>query len=239
MAKKPKSPKDVFAEFTHDIKQAFAEDVVGIHLYGSGAKGEYDPKHSDINFMVVLTEPGIQKIDQYIPFMKKWNKRGVAVPLFLTRNYIESSLDAFPIEFLNMQKYNQPVYGENVLESLDIDPKDLRLKCEEQIKGKLLHLREEFLRTGGRKRLVKQLLDATVPAFSSIFTALLHLKDVTPPARKKDTLLKSAQEFGLDESVFNKVLQVNALNPGKDELYELCKRYIEEIRKLAKIVDKW
>lgn len=239
MAKKPKSPKDVFAEFINDIKQAFGRELVGIHLFGSGAKGEYDPKHSDINFLVVLTEAGIQTVDRYMPFMKKWNKRGVAVPLFLTENYIKSSLDAFPIEFLNMQKFNQLVYGQDVLEKLKIESRDLRLKCEEQVKGKLLHLREEFLRTGGRRRLMKQLLNATVPAFASIFTALLQLKEVAPPAGKKDTMMKGAQEFGLNESVINKVLQINALNPGKEELYDLCRDYIEEIRKLAKIVDQW
>jgi len=241
MSKIPRSPEEIFEEFAGDLKAAFADDLVSIILYGSGAKGEYVYKKSDLNFLVILTESGIRNLAKAFDLVKKWSKRKVAVPLFVTREYIDSSLDSFPIEFLNMQKHHKLVYGEDVLTPLKIEHKNLRLQCEEQVKGKLLHLREEFLRTMGKKRHLEQLIGVTIPTFASLFTALLALKNIEPPAKKSEILLKTAEEFALDRNVFDQVLAVREKKTkmDRDGLIKLMESYIEEIRKLAMIVDKW
>ncbi len=241
MAKKPHSPQEIFEEFTNEVKQLFDKELKSIILYGSGARGEYQPKKSDINFLVVLTKDGIGQLAKAMSLTKKWAKQNVATPLFLTEGYIHSSLDAFPIEFLNMKKYHQVVYGNDPLESLDIAEKDLRLRCEEQVKGKLLHLREDFLLTRGKKRLLEQLISITVPTFVSIFTALLDLKKVEVPTLKREVFLKTADEFELDRSVFERVINVREkqVKLDKSALLHLTEQYIEQIRRLANIVDQW
>jgi len=241
MAKTPNSPQDIFEDFASDVKNVFGQEMKSIILYGSGAKGEYQPKKSDINFLVVLTESGISRLSQAMPLSKKWAKRNVATPLFLTEGYIRSSLDAFPIEFLNMKKYHQVVYGEDILESINITEDDLRLRCEEQVKGKLLHLREDFLLTRGKKRYLEQLVSITVPTFVSIFTALLDLKKVEVPTLKREVFLKTADEFELDRSVFERVVNVREkqVKLDKSALLQLTEQYIEQIRRLAEFVDQW
>ncbi|MBN2410784.1 hypothetical protein JXQ31_03760 [candidate division KSB1 bacterium] len=241
MSKIPQSPDELYNEFIYDMKHQFNTDLVSIVLYGSGAKGEYVRKKSDINFLVVLTEDGIKKLSGAFTLVKKWKKRNVAVPLFLTRDYIESSLDSFPIEFLNMKKFHKLVYGEDILSGLQISKDHLRLRCEEQIKGKLLHLREDFLRTLGNKRPLGSLLAVTIPAFASLFTALLEYKDLDVPELKRDTIIQTAESFSLNKEIFDRVLAVRekTLKLSKEELIQLTQDYIEEIRKLANIVDKW
>ncbi len=241
MSKIPQSPEEIFNDFINDIKLVFNTELVSIALYGSGAKGEYVRKKSDINFLVVLTEDGIKKLSGAFELVKKWNKRKVAAPLFLTRNYIETSLDSFPIEFLNMKKFHKLVYGEDILSGLEISKAHLRLRCEEQVKGKLLHLRGEFLRTLGNKRLLESLLTATIPAFVSLFTALLEYKDIEVPESKRDAIMQTAESFSLNKEIFNRVLAVRekTLKLSKVELIQLTQDYIEEIRKCAQIVDKW
>ena len=240
MSKIPQAPEDIFGEITTDIKDVFGDDLVSIALYGSGAKNEYRYKKSDINFMVVLTDHGIQHLSKTFELVKKWNKRNVSVPLFLTESYINSSLDSFPIEFLNMKKHHKPVYGEEILDKLEIGHKDLRLKCEEQIKGKLLHLRKNFILTLGKKDALEEMLLITIPTFASIFTALLELQNVPVPTHKNEILIKTAEVFELDKSVFEQLLRVwnkeDKLN--SEELIQLAERYIEEIRKLSLIVDQ-
>ncbi|HPG40554.1 MAG TPA: hypothetical protein PLP19_04540 [bacterium] len=241
MVKIPHSPEEIFTEFTNDVKALFGDDLVAIALYGSGAKGEYVYKKSDINFLVVLTEAGMGKLSAALEFVKKWDKRKVSAPLFLSREYIASSLDSFPIEFLNMKKYHKPVYGEDILAGLEFSREHLRLKCEEQVKGKLLHLREGFLRTFGNRQALETLLAATIPAFASLFTALLEFNNIAVPATKKDTILKAAESFKLDQEIFSRVLAVRekTYKPEKSELIELTVNYIKEIHKLAIIVDAW
>jgi hypothetical protein len=58
-------------------------------------------------------------------------------PLFLTRSDLSSSLDSYPIEFLNMKNRYRLVYGEDVLQKLSFNPLAVRLQIERELKGKL------------------------------------------------------------------------------------------------------
>ena len=64
MAKIPKDPRDIFDELTQDYQDIYGKDLVSIILYGSAASGNYIPKKSDINFLIVLTEEGINRLQQ-------------------------------------------------------------------------------------------------------------------------------------------------------------------------------
>ena len=57
-------------------------------------------------------------------------KKRFSRPLFMDREYIERSLDSFPIEFLEHEGCYAVLYGEDVLADLHIDPPDLRLQIE-------------------------------------------------------------------------------------------------------------
>lgn len=241
MAKIPHSPEEIFNEFVSDLRAAYQDDLESVVLYGSGAKGEYVRKKSDINFLVVLSENGIGHLNKSFNLVKKWKKRKVAIPLFMTKGYIESSLDSFPIEFLSMKQNYKVVFGEDIFADIKIPQDELRLECEEQVKGKLLHLREGFLASAGKKRPLEELLSISVPSFISLFEALLLLKKETPPAQKGKIFNKTAAAFDLDQSVFETILQIRNRTKKlpKDELVDLTQKYIAEIRKLASIIDKW
>ena len=240
MSKIPKIPEQIFEQFTYDYKQAFGENLVSIIVYGSSARGEYVYKKSDINFLIVLSEKGIEQIRKALPLIQRWQKRNVSTPLILTAQYINSSLDSFPIEFLTMKQHYQVVFGEDVFLEIKIDSKDLRLQCEREIRGKLLHLRESYLNTHGKPRMIKQLLCFSLPAFTSIFSALLYLKEVEVPVTKKGIFTLTAEVFDLDVSLFEKLLKLkeNKLKLNKEKLNQLMEQYIQQIRQLTNIVDK-
>jgi len=240
MAKIPHSPEEILDEFVKDVRSVYEDDLESVVLYGSGAKGEYVRKKSDINFLVILSEDGIAQLHKSFELVKKWQKRNVSVPLFMTKDYIKSSLDSFPLEFLSMKQNYKVAFGEDVLAAVDIPQKELRLECEAQVKGKLLHLREGFLSSAGRKKQLEELLSISVPSFISIFEALLHLKGEAPPAKKSEVFRQTGDVFGLDHDVFDAVLQVrnHSAKLSKEQLVDLTQKYITQIRKLAGIVDK-
>jgi len=240
MANIPEQPQDIFDNFVSDFKIAYGEQLVSIILYGSGARGEYVKKRSDINFLILLTEEGIKNLRDSLLLIPKWQKRKVSTPLFLTKDYIKSSLDSYPIEFLDMKHNHTLVYGEDVLEELKIEKKHLRLQCEREIKGKLLHLREEFLDTRGNKHLISALISRSIPAFATLFEALLYLQDEEIPKQRQKTFSKAAAVFGFDNDIFEKLLKVKnkSVKFSTEELRSLMDKYIWEIRKLAEVVDK-
>ena len=145
MGKAPKAPEDIFGEFAEDVKKIYGEEMISVILFGSGARGEYQPKSSDLNFIVVLKDNSPSELAKFYKQNTKWRKRNVSTPVFFTERFITSSLDTFPIELMEMQRAYKVVEGKDVLDGLQFSNRNLRLQCERELKGKLLHLRQSFL----------------------------------------------------------------------------------------------
>jgi hypothetical protein len=222
MAKIPKKPEEIF------------------QVYGSGARGEYIPKKSDLNFLIVLTEGVMDRLREAFPLMRKWRKRRVNIPLFLTEEYITSSLDSFPVEFLNLRDSHVLVFGKDVLKELSFDKKSIRLQCERELKGKLLLLREAYLDSEGKTRNLGQVSSASLTAFLSLFRALLFLRDREIPRHNDELIRTTAKEIGFNEKPFMEVLSVRAgkAKPRHDEMEGILEKYLEAIRELWKTVDQ-
>ena len=232
--------KRTFEKFTEEIKQLFDRELISIILYGSSASTDYIPKKSDINFLVVLTKKGIEKIGGAQKFIDRWNRRAISIPLFLTKEYIKGSLDSFPIEFLNMQSAYQIIFGEDVLKDLKINEKDLRLQCERELKGKLLLLRQGFIMTRGKRRELRALINRSIITFISIFCGLLYLKNIEIPKTKQEILLSTCREFGLDEALFSILISLRGtkVKLHQSQLEQNCLKYISEIEKLSECIDQ-
>jgi len=239
MAKTIKDPKDIFPEIIIDYENIYGEDLVSIILYGSAAGENYRPGKSDINFMVVLSEKGIEQLDRAFSVVKKWQKRKVAVPLFLSETYVETSMDVFPIEYLNFQRNHVLVFGKDILKDLSFDFQFIRLQCEREIKGKLLLLREAFIEASGKARELRRVIGHSMPALIAIFEALLHLKGKEVPKQKRALVRSTCETFQMDAGVFERLLDIREgrIKTGNAEIGKLFKIYLREMRKLAKLVD--
>jgi hypothetical protein len=239
MSKVPKDPKEILPGIIDDYKGLFGEDLVSIILYGSAASGDYIAGRSDINFIMVLSEKGIDLIDQAFDLIAKWKKRNVATPLFLSEAYVETSLDVFPIEYLNFQNNYTLVYGKDILKDLCFDREFLRLQCEREVKGKLLLLREAFLGTQGKGKNLRDVMAESLGAMVAIFGALLHLKGKELPRHRREVVNQVCQAFHMDRDLFEKLLDIKEKRskPGGREMNSLFKAYLKEVQKLWKIVD--
>ncbi len=239
MAKSPLDPKEIFPEIIDDYRGRFGDDLISIILYGSATGSDYRPGKSDINFMVVLSEYGIEQLEQAIKAVTKWQKRNVAIPLFLTELYVETSLDVFPIEYLNFHRNYVLVYGKDILKDLSFNAEFIRLQCEREIKGKMLLLREAFLETAGKGRALKDVISQSIQAFLAIFDALLYLKEKEIPKEKREVIRTTCETLDLDAGLFEKLLDIREqkIKPGDAEIKTIFQHYLREVRKLSKIVD--
>jgi len=240
MGKAPEKPESIFSQITGDYRDIFGDDLLSIILYGSGASGHYVPGKSDLNFLVVLTDKGMVDLEKAMDTVTRWRKSRVAIPLFMTKDYIGSSLDAYPIEFLNMKLHNVLVYGKDVFEELEIHPGHLRLQVERELKGKLLHLRQRFLETEGKEKPVRELIRVSLTAFLSSFKALLYLMGLDIPRERRDIITGAAKAVGVDTSVFMKCMDIRegVDKYSRTELMDIYKDYVKEIDLLCRRVDE-
>jgi predicted nucleotidyltransferase len=237
---KIQKPEDIFPDIIEDFKNIFAEKLTSIILYGSGARDDYQPGKSDLNFLVILSEDAIDHLDQALDTVSRWRKKNVAVPLFMTKSYITSSLDSFPIEFLNIKESYILAFGEDVLKDISFDARYLRLQCEREIKGKLLLLRESFLETEGKQKRVKELIKASVTAFISIFSGILYLKGIEIPTTRRNIIQAIAGVIPIESEVFMKCLDIKEDKKefSSAETMGIFKEYLMQIRKLWEFIDQ-
>lgn len=239
MAKAPRAPEDIFEAFTADYTAVFGADLESIVLYGSAARGEYLQNVSDINFLILLSDTGMDRLAAAMPLVIKWRKAMVATPLFLTREYITSSLDVFPIEFLNMQSAYRVVRGRDPLKHLAFDKRLVRLQAERELKAKLLQLRERFMETGGNAKKIAELISISLPAFASIFQAVLFLQDRPACLKLTDLIAASAGTTGLSADLFETLAAVRKKEKKlrDSEAVKLMEAYIGEVKNLAMHID--
>lgn len=238
MARGVKKPEDVFPELTEDWRDAFGRDLVAIILHGSGARRDYLPGRSDLNFLIVLTDSGMAQLERALPFMRKWQSRNVATPHLVTEAFIAASVDVYPIEYLVMKEHHRLVWGEDVLATIAIDPLCLRMQMKRELQGKLLHLRRGYLETEGKPRRMAQLMAASVTSFLAVFHAVLSVKGIPVPEERRELVREAASVLACDPSVFLACLDMRggaALHAA--QLHKVFHAYVEEAAKLAEAME--
>jgi hypothetical protein len=225
--------------FLDQVREAFGKELLSVTAYGSALTPDYHQKKSDHNFLVVLTPEGISQIRRIQGAAGGWTRRRIHFPMFMTKEFIDSSLDSYPVEFFNMKQFHEVLAGEDVLRDLVIPRDGLRLQCERDLKGKLLHLRQEYVYTMGKTGRIRGLVNMSLAAFTSIFRALLHLKGVSATGSIEETLNQACGEFHMDIALFQSLAAIRqkGITYAKFELENLMERYISEIERLCRQVD--
>lgn len=231
---------NVIKPYLKEFIALHGENIRSLNLYGSAAAGGFSFKNSDVNLLAVFNRLNFQDLKKSLKLVSRGINKKISAPLCLTLEHIKSSQDVFPIEFLEIKENYLCLYGEDILKSVDIKKDNLRLFCEEQIKGKLIRLRQAYLEIGLVKKGLEALVKESLNSLKPVFRNMLRLKGVLPSAGREDILADISREFGLEEGVFTAVLRDKRDDEkiaGKDiEVY--FEKYLNQILKLAQAADK-
>jgi predicted nucleotidyltransferase len=237
---KIKDKQKIFSEIVERYRVIFGEKLLSIHIYGSAVTEDFNPKYSDINVAIILENLSPHTLIAAKEVIKKFKRKRVSAPLFLTKAYIESSLDTFPIEFLNIKSAHKTIYGDDFFEKLKINSEYLRLQAERELKGKLLTLRLAFLENIGNLRVIKNLVCSSFSSFIPVMKAIIIFKNQEIPVRTIDIIRKTAGLLNIDFTVFLQASDIRGRNIKMkgEQLVEFFERYVQTVDQLSEIVDK-
>jgi hypothetical protein len=230
----------ILERFVDDVRGLYGEDLVAVVLYGSAVTGEHIPGRSDLNLLVLLRAVTAGHLRRAHPRIARWRKAGIVAPLFLDPHYLETSTDVFPLELLDLQGQHRVLYGsDEVLRGLRVDPGNLRLQCEQELRGKLLRLRQVYLETAGDARRVAALLTESVSSFLVLLRALLRLAGRPVPSGR-EAVLADAAALGLPTAAMRDVLglrrgEIRIRGAEADRLFD---RYLAEVERLVEAGDR-
>jgi len=227
-------------ESRRELLELYGNDLISLLVFGSAAVGEFVPGSSDINLVAVLRRMDLNALDKARMFRKRMAKYHLAAPLLMTEEYLNSSTDVFPIEFIEIKEKHRQLHGPDLFADLEISPRNLRHECEHEVKGRLLRLRDSYIEVGNSDRALKALLATAHNANLAAFRASLRLKNVQPPVKKDEIAEVLAEHFGLDAPVFHRVRQMRQgeLDLRKEGLRRLFEDYCHEVEKLARALDQ-
>lgn len=185
------NPMDVKEELVKELSEAFGGNLLSAVIHGLAATPRYVPGKSDINVILVVKDDSVQAMAPLNGLEKKWASRKIIFSFFFTPSYIQASLDAYPMEFMEMKRDHLLLYGTDYFKELVIDPGLLRLQCERELKGKLLHLKREYIRWSHRKKALKELLDVSFSQFLIVFRNIELCGGIEETLGMKGRVLKS------------------------------------------------
>jgi hypothetical protein len=225
--------------FLDEILSRYKEKIHSIHITGSSITDDYDPKTSDVNSIFVLKEMDLKFLEAVAPLGKKYARNMVAAPLFMTPEYIENSVDVFPVEFLNFKLIHATIFGEDILENIEISRIDLRQQCERELKVKLISLAQGYISSLGNRKILSENFVNSISGFIPLFRGIIVLLGKEPLIRQAEVITTLLELSGINTDVFTKALWMkrNKIKLPIEELNKIFEAYYTATEKLGKIVD--
>ena len=99
------------SEFVKTVRDLLGDDLRSVILYGSAVRGEFDTRRSNLNLLVILNQVDYRHLALLASYTRKWRRQRIATPLVLSPHYVSTALDAYPLEFIDMQLDRRVLFG--------------------------------------------------------------------------------------------------------------------------------
>ena len=240
LQKLPEVVRKRIVPYLENLFEIHGSNIVSVFVYGSATGQDFIPQRSDINLLLIFRELTFDDLKKSLQIVSRGIPNKITAPLFLTRRHIETSADVFPVEFTEIKENCILLYGEDIWQELAIDDRNIRLQCEEQIKGKLIRLRQAYLEIGLKKKGIETLLKESLYGLMPVFRNMLRLKGKGAPVNKEEIITELCGEFSLEPDILLAILRDKKDDEriGSQEIEPAFANYLEQIHKLALEVDK-
>ncbi len=223
-------------DFRDSLQEILGEELESIVMYGNATLHDYHPESYDKKVLIVVRNVDTQMLRKVMKPVYRLKKMGFEA-MFITEENLISSTDVFPIKYHSMRESHVLVWGEDVVEKLDIDPIHIRLICEQELRNLSQDLDQYFLDKKGKE--LKQKLCGVITDFIETLrvAVLLKTKELPPWDDAIDSLNST---FSVDASILNEVMQLRneEIKLNKKETEALYNRFMSFVDQMVGIVDR-
>jgi hypothetical protein len=180
----PRARKPV-GGFVERVAGRLGQRLQAAVVFGEAASPAFMPGRHPIRTLLLVEVVDAPALSVVGEAMQEARSQGVAAPLMFTSAELSRSLDAFPIELSEVKRTGTTVLGEFVPAELVIRPEHLRLQCERELRGLVVHARLAWFAAAGSARELGRLLAAGSGRLLPVLEAsagLLAAAEVAGPA---------------------------------------------------------
>ena len=217
-----------------DLQHVFGQRLHSVVVYGLHHRAVAGMGDTPLHTLALVERLTFQDLAACVPRAGVWQRLGLAVPLVLTRDEFQRSLDVFPLEYGDIIAHHTVIAGQAPFEGFAVREADLRRACEQQVKSHLIHLREGFLESGGRPEAVPRLIAASAHPLRVLLGNIARLEGIAD-----GDVEAAAAQMGSPDPVLGEVLASAAVEGTIAEPTALLSRYIAAVERLWSAVDAW
>lgn len=208
--------------------------VRSLTLYGAVASGEFDPALHTVDNVIVMHEVDLDSLRRLAEEGYDFGRDKIRAPTVLTPQFIQASLDTYPLELIEIQQQFLVIFGEDFFGPLQFQPAHVRLQCERELKVLALAMRQAVVTEGGSQRSLHKAVAPSIQGLIRILRGLLWLK------QKRQPLSAPAMAVEIEEIVGQRLPGVRRAVEahGTDDWSTFAQLY-HDIETLGRASDGW
>jgi len=220
----------------NDLQSVFGDRLRSVVAYGPHIEGH---AAAPLSCLALVSSLGLSDLEGCARHSARWHRNRIATPLVLTDIELRTSLDAFPLEYGEIIRAHERVFGSDPFVGVAIAPADLRRACETQIKSHLVHLREGFIEAGGDPSNIATLVAESSRGFTALLRHVAWLSGASARDRAGATQ-EGARAAGIASSVVADMLALEQQPAMRtNDPARLFPDYVAAVEQLARAVDAW
>ena len=166
-------------------------------LYGSAARGEFQPGVSDVNLLLVCDSLRPEVLRKLSGALEGLRRQQQPPPLLLERDEWARAEDVFPIEVTDMQLAHEVLRGADPVSGMRVDRADLRRALEQEFRAKLLRLRQAFALQSTDAQALGEVASRSVASVAALFRVALALHGRPVPPTTPECLAAAGAALGV------------------------------------------
>lgn len=207
-------------------------------LYGSAARGDWIASRSDVNLLLVVDDASPDGLRRLSPAVTEWHRAGHTAPLIIGRAEWSRSVDVFPIEMTDMQLAYRMLLGSDPLAGVRVAPADLRRALESELRGKMVRLRQAYLRFGESNVTLGGFATASIGQLLVLLRCTAVLLGRKPGTTAATAVAALADVLGDEAAV---AVEIAGHRPDSEWNCPPATfvRYLEFVRRVVELVDNY
>jgi predicted nucleotidyltransferase len=227
------------SELVNRLKELAGANLHSVILYGSAARGDFHEQRSDLNVLCVLGSLAAAELRRVAPAVQWWiSEQREPAPLFFTEEELRRSSDVFAIEILDIRDAHRVLHGKDPVATINIPMNLHRVELEHELRTTLVKLRQHFLLASGNSRELSAVLAKSASSVVTLFRHVLIAFDETPPASRKEIMVRAAAIGGADASALAAAFQLRETGEAGADIVAIYGAYLQAIEKVIVALDR-
>jgi predicted nucleotidyltransferase len=185
-------------ELTKTLEGALGDELVGLLVYGSAARGEYREGRSDVDLVVVVKSAPRARLEAIANALQLARYAARIEAMILTAEEIPRAADVFPLLYDDIRRAHLVLAGTDPFSDLAISDRHRRLRVEQELREAQIRLRRAIIDAQGSPEMLGGAVFRKLRQIRGPLRALLALRGIDGADDLVTVLEQAGKTYGVD-----------------------------------------